>query len=264
MDKIYTRKLSVSERLWLGTNHIYRPFANQFIIEGHGNIDYTSLCYAVEVASAANPGSRMILKGFLSGCHWVDSGITPPVTVVDGKNWDGRSSENAIFLKKDLPYKGPTCEVVYIIGKTTRVAFRSNHAVMDGVGMLLWMEDIFKVLRGEKPIGSSSTISDYELIESISDRKEKIKYIHSIAPTGPVGKKATGTSWKRITISGNHSNIIGRIAVALAKSAWSYQEGRFKVAIPVDLRQRINGLRSTGNLINTVYFEVTKNSTPEA
>jgi hypothetical protein len=63
MDKIYTRKLSVSERLWLGANHIYRPFANQFVIEGHGNIDYASLCHAVEATSAANPGSRRILKG---------------------------------------------------------------------------------------------------------------------------------------------------------------------------------------------------------
>ena len=98
MDKIYRRKLSVSERLWLGANEAYPPFANQFIIEGHGNIDYASLCHAVEVASQANPGSRLILKGYFSGCQWVDSGITPPVRVVDGSTWDGRSGENAPFM----------------------------------------------------------------------------------------------------------------------------------------------------------------------
>jgi len=264
MDKTYTRKLSVSERFWLGANKIYRPFANQFVIEGHGNIDYASLCHAIEVASATNPGSRLVLKGFLFGCHWVDSGITPPVRVVDGSTWDGRSGDNAPFLKRDLPSKGPTCEVVYIKGQTTRIAFRSNHAVMDGVGMLYWMEDIFRVLRREQSIGSSSPISDYELIESISDKKEKIEHVLSIAPTGPAGKKTKGTSWKRITITGNHSNLIGQIAVVMAKSAWTYQEGRFRVGTAVDLRQRIECSRSTGNLTNAIYFEITKDSTPES
>jgi hypothetical protein len=58
--------------------------------------------------------------------------------------------------------------------------------------------------------------------------------------------------------------MLGRIAVALAKSAWTYQDGRFNVAVPVNLRQRFEGPRSTGNLSNTVYFEVTKDSTPES
>jgi hypothetical protein len=135
---------------------------------------------------------------------------------------------------------------------------------MDGVGTLCWMEDIFRVLRQEAPIGSSSTITDYELIKSVSDRRKKIDHIHSIAPTGLAGKKAKGVSWKRITVTGNQSNMIGKIAVALAKSAWEHQSGRFKIAVPVDLRQRIEGLRSTGNLTNTIYCELTKDSTPES
>ena len=264
MDKKYRRKLSVSERLWLGVNEAFSPFAIEIVLEGHGNIDYASLCHAVEVASKANPGSRVVLKGFLSGCHWVDSGITPQVRIVDGENWDGRSGDNTPFLKRELPYKGPTCEVVYIPGEPSRIIFRSSHAVMDGKGVLFWMEDIFRVLRGEALIGSPSTITDYELIESVSGRKQKLDLVYSIAPTGKAGKKAKGVSWKRITVTGNQSNIIGRIAVALAKSAWTYQEGRFKVSVPVDLRQRVEGLHSTGNLSNMVYFEVTKDSTPES
>jgi NRPS condensation-like uncharacterized protein len=184
--------------------------------------------------------------------------------MADGENWDGRSNDNAPFLKMNLPYKGPTCEVVYITGKITRIVFRSNHAVMDGAGNLFWMEDIFRVLRGEAPIGSTSTITDYELIESVSGRKQKLDYSYCIAPTGLAGKKAKGTSWKRITVAGNQSNIITRIAIALAKSAWKYQPGRFKIAVPVDLRQRIEVSRSTGNLSNTIYFEITKDATPES
>jgi hypothetical protein len=264
MSKVYKRKLSDSERLWLGVNEVFPPFVNQIILEGHGNIDYTGLCHAVEAASAANPGSRLVLKGFLSKCYWVDSGITPPVRIADGENWDGRSSDNAPFLKINLPYKGPTCEVVYITGKITRIAFRSNHGVMDARGMLCWMEDVFRVLRGETPIGSLSTITDYELIESISDKKKKLDNIQSIAPTGKAGKKAKGSTWKRITVTGNQSKIIARIAIALSKSAWKYQTGRFNIAIPVDLRRRMEGLRSTANLSNTIFYEITKDSTSES
>jgi hypothetical protein len=154
--------------------------------------------------------------------------------------------------------------VVYITGEITRIAFRTHHAVMDGGGTFIWMEDIFRALRGENPIGSQSTITDYELIASVSDRIMKIDHIPGIAPTGKAGEKAKGTSWKRITLTGKHSNIFGRIAIALAKSAWAYQEGRFRVATAVDLRQRIECLRSTGNLSNTIYLEVTKDSTPES
>jgi hypothetical protein len=132
---------------------------------------------------------------------------------------------------------------------------------MDGRGMLTWIEDVFRILRGEKPIGSASGITDYELIQSISDKKKKLDYIDCIAPTGKMINKSEGTSWKRITITGNHINVNGKISIVLARSAWKYQEGRFRIAVPVDLRPRIGGLRSTGNLSNAIYHEITKNST---
>jgi NRPS condensation-like uncharacterized protein len=264
MDFVYKRKLSDSERLWLGANLAFSPFANQIVIEGKGTIDFERLVHAVYEASAVNPGSRLVLKGFLYWSYWVDSKITPRVRKVENADWDGTSNDGAYFLKMDLPHSGPTCEVVYIEGETTRIAFRTNHAVMDARGTLIWIEDIFRVLRGEKPVGSSSTLTDYELIKSVSDKKKKFDPIKVIPPTGKAGEKAKGTSWKRITVSGHYTNILGRIAVALAQSAWRYQDGRFRIAVPVDLRPRIAGLRSTGNLSNTIYCEITKDSTPES
>jgi len=264
MDKTYIRKLSSTERLWLGANAAFPFFGNRFILEGHGHIDYATLCHAVETASAANPGSRLVLKGFLSGCYWVDSGVTPPVRMIDGKNWDARSNHNAPFLNENLSYKGPTCEVVYLPGEVTRIVFRTHHAVMDGGGTFIWMEDIFRVLRGEKPIGSQSSLSDYELIASVTDKTARIERIPGIAPTGRAGRKAQGMSWKRITLSGRHSNLFGRIAVALAKSAWTYQDGRVRVGEAFDLRQRVECPRSMGNLSQGIIMEITKDSTPES
>jgi hypothetical protein len=261
MNERYKRPLSDSERIWLGVNQAFCPFAIQAILEGSGRLDYERLTDAVEKASAANPGSRLVLKGILRGCHWIDSGKPPRIRKVQAGKWDGYSSTNAPFLMDDVPHNGPTCEVLYIEGDIPRIAFRSNHGVMDGRGMLTWMEDVFRVLRGENPIGSASTLTDYQLIESISDKKKRIDLFKCVAPTGKAKKEAKGVTWKRLTFMGSHTEIIGKVAVALARSAFRYQEGRFNIAIPVDLRSRKPGLRSTGNLSQTIYVEITKSAT---
>lgn len=87
-------------------------------------------------ASAGNPGSRLILRGHLGSCRWVDSGKTPPVREIDGSRWDGLGPVGAPFLQEPLsPIKGPMCEVLLIHGDPLRVAFRVHHGVMDGRGI---------------------------------------------------------------------------------------------------------------------------------
>ena len=75
---IYQRKLSVNERMFLASA-VIRPVANQIVVEGSGYVDMGTWQSAIEKASIANPGSRLILKGFLGSCHWRDSGINPPI-----------------------------------------------------------------------------------------------------------------------------------------------------------------------------------------
>ncbi|HOO71573.1 MAG TPA: hypothetical protein PK926_07415 [Spirochaetota bacterium] len=263
-EKRFTRKMSYNDRLFSAAGEVCPPGLNQFVAEGEGIIDTQKWCDAVKIASEANPGSRIILKGHLGRSRWVDSGMTPPVTEVDGSYWDGMGPDGAPFLGKELDLRqGPASEVLLIHGSPLRICFRTHHAVMDGMGLLTWMEDIFRVLRGEEPRGSTSAITDMELARANQSEYRRPFPRNNIAPTGRPSGGVRGVTWKRIIIPGTYKNTLGQIVVLSAREAWKYREGPVRFAIPVDLRFRQPGLRSTGNLAIAIYVEVKKNTTPE-
>jgi len=262
--KSYTRKMSYNDRLFAVSEKICPPGLNQFVCEGEGFFDAGRWREAVKTASEANPGSRIILKGHLGRSRWIDSGITPPVTEVDGSDWDGLGPAGAPFLDRGVDLrKGPVSEVLLIHGNPLRVCFRTHHAVMDGMGLLTWMEDVFHVLRGEAPVGSTSSITDMELARSVMKEYRRPFPKDNIVPTGKPSGDKRGVTWKRIIIPGTYKNILGQVVVLSAHEAWKYQEGPVRFAIPVDIRTRQKGLRSTANLAIAIYVEVKKDSTPE-
>ncbi len=260
----YTRKLSIPERGWIIYGDLFPPFANQMIIEGCGNPDIKLWKDAITKASQANPGSRLVLRGCLHTCRWIDSGKTPPLREVDGREWSGYSPDGAPFLKDRLFVKnGPTCEVVIIHGKPLRIAFRTHHSVMDGRGTLLWVEDIFRVLRGESPIGSFSTLTDFELARSFQKEYRKPFPRDNIVPTGRAVGQSSGVSWGRRRINGNYSKLLAQEAVLLAREARRHADGNFLIAITVDLRPHKPNLRSSGNLTNVIYAEIKPDTSSE-
>ena len=130
--------LTNATRLWVAADNIQPPFANQLIFDGSGTIDTVLMKEAVKTASAANPGSRYIIRGMLGRSRWVDSGITPPLRIVDASGWDGLGPEGApgCISERLSPFEGPTCEVIILQGDPLRIAFRTHHGVMDGRGTL--------------------------------------------------------------------------------------------------------------------------------
>jgi len=264
-EKRYTRKMTYNERIFIAADEICPPVVTQFFFNGDGFFDINKWRDAVEKASAVNPGSRLILKGHLGSSRWIDSGITPPVIEIDGKDWDGRGPDGAPFLQKRLiPRKGPTCEVLLIRGNPLYACFRTHHGVMDGRGTLTWIEDIFRALRGEKLIGALSTISDIELARA-HQKKYRVPFPRdNIAPTGKTSGYKTGVTWKRITKPGSYRNILGQVCILLAQEAWKHGNGSVRFSIPSDIRHLQKGLRSTGNLSIAIYIEVKPDSTPES
>lgn len=266
---VYQRKLSVNERMFLASA-IFRPVANQIVVEGSGYVDMGAWQSAIEKASMANPGSRLVLKGFLKSCHWQDSGINPPILQVDGSDWDGNSPSGAPFLDYLLDVKtGPSCEVLLVKGhpssknNLTRLIFRTHHAVMDGRGTLFWMEDIFRALSGLDPIGSSASITDSELARSIQNKTRRPIKKRFIAPTGKAIGNLSGTTWLRFETSGPIPQILARSAVILAQEAWKYESGPLLFGIPVDLRRHRKELNSTANLSYSIYVEVNPGTNPD-
>ena len=264
MKKPYTRKATYNEHLFLAADAYRPPVANQFFIEGTGVLDHNKWQAAVEKASAANPGTRLRLKGHLGWSKWIDSGITPPVIEVDGSNWSGTGPDGAPFLMKQLnPRDSHTCEVLLIHGPTQRIAFRTHHAVTDGRGTFTWIEDIFRVLNSLEPLGSTSTLSDLELVRSIRKEYRTPFPFDNLAPAGKAEGDEGGVTWKRVEVQGRFKNFLGQIAVLAAKEARKHGSGPVRFSVPVDLRRHMKGARSTCNLSMAIYIEVKPDSTPQ-
>ncbi|MBN1471110.1 MAG: hypothetical protein JW925_04965 [Syntrophaceae bacterium] len=264
MSTLYSRKMTFNERSYVAANLIGYPVTIQLIFDGEGVLDLKRWREAVTIASQANPGARLILEGHLGWSRWVDSGINPPVREVDGSHWSGYDPNGAPFLQELLPFRqSPSSEVILIHGSTPRVLFRTHHGVMDGRGIMFWAEDVFRVLRGESAIGSSSNVTDVELSKSFQDQFRTAFPVEHIAPTGLPEGNVHGVTWKRRSLKVNIPMLLARCARLAAEEAWRHADGIVRFAVPVDMRPRKAGLHSTGNLTLDLYIEVKKETTPE-
>lgn len=264
MKKPYTRKMTFNDRAFVALDLICPPVVIQHVFDGEGNLDLQRWRKAAAVASEANPGTRLILKGHLGWSRWVDSEIAPRVREVDGSTWDGMGPENAPPFETPLPYReGPTCEIVLIHGPTPRIMFRAHHAVCDGRGTLSWAEDVFRALRGETSIGSTSSVTDVEICKSFQNQYRTPFPTEHIAPTGHANGYESGVTWRRRSIKRKIPNLLARCARLAAEEAWRYSQGIVRFGIPVDLRHRRPELRSTANLSFALYIEVGKNTTSD-
>jgi len=257
--------MSFNERLFVVADRLHPPVANRFIFEGTGVPDPERWRRAVEIASAANPGSRLVLKGRLGGCRWVDSGVTPPV-IEAPECEQGVIPKEAPYLQKPLyPETGPTCDVVLVPGRPMRVIFRTHHGVMDGRGTLTWAEDVFRALRGEHCTGSDSVLTDTELARSFQKKHRRPYPTAQLAPTGIAAGSEPGVEWRRVTLRGRYHNLLPRTAVLVAQEARRNaggREGDVLIGIPVDMRPRLPGLVSTGNLTMAIYVLINPDTTP--
>lgn len=262
--KKYSRTVSANDLMSIARDRVL-SFNNQMIFEGDGVLDKAKWESAVEIASAANPGSRLVMKGYPFASKWVDSGITPRVRVVDGSLWTGYNNEGAPFLLERLsPTDGPTCEVVLVQGKPLRVVFRTNHGVMDARGTLFWAEDIFRALRGEPVLGSTSALNDEDVCRnSPKTKKEKISK-NNITPGGKIQGDDQGVVWLRKTIHGHFRNLQSQVIYLTAREAWKTADGPVVLSVSVDLRRHLpQDIRATGFLSKSISIEIKPEHTIE-
>lgn len=259
-----SRPLSIASRIWIAWDLVNPPVWTTIAVEGHGLIDAQKLRNAIKIASQANPGSQLVLRGNLAWSRWVDSGTSPLLTEIENSDWDGMSSDGLkSLLKTHDVYRGPTAEVLIFYGDPLRMIFRAHHAVMDGRGLITWIEDIFRALNGQEPIGSDYTMVENDLLHLPDKTIYQPAYCNFISPVGrPIGND-NERIWKRFRVKGPHSKLLAKIMFLTAKAARQQEEGPVRFGIPVDLRSRRPGMRSTGNLTNAVYIQVDRESTIE-
>lgn len=260
---LYVRRMSSMERFALAINELYR-YNIIALIEGRGQLTRQELQSAVDLASANNPGARVRLKYFLGLSKWVDSGIAPEVKEIQAPDWDCSSERGSDFMEGGFqPLEGgPVCDFFLIKGSTTRIVGRVLHAAMDARGLQHLIKDIFRILRGEPPIGSSSTLTSMDITSKF---QEKIQCTHKEMNCIPILSPSDHNIsdihyiWRRVNLNKNIRNLLPRMAVFLAQYARKDGAGDVGFTIPVDLRGLREDVLSTANLTSMLHIKVEPN-----
>lgn len=243
MVKRYSRRVSGLERYSLVLHGAYRYHVDG-IVEGVGHVDARALQKAVDIAAASNPAIRVRLRGVLGWCKWVDSGHAPIVREMPLSDWDGSSELNAPYLNERLDPRKAVADVLLVPCRDgrTRILFRTLHAAIDGRGCIHWMTDVCSVMRGEAPMGSDSTLSDFDIQEQYADRipQEPVTPpahcipVLQVAPEGQRG--ALRYIWRRVLLDRDVPQLLTKSAAFLAEWARRREEGDVGFTIPVDYR----------------------------
>ncbi|MFD7923605.1 non-ribosomal peptide synthetase [Streptomyces sp. NPDC059740] len=256
---VFQRPISPTEWWFLAHPDALSPTIG-IVVEGDGTIGYERLAEAVAVASAACPGARLVH----TEQTWVDGGAPPPVVVLDTGS---RPVDLANLPELQAPLSGPDvpfCQVLLVRGATTAVAFRAHHAVMDARGVLMWASDVFRVLRGEAPVGAPDPVSDKDVYEQALDSQKLLLPLHDkpsiLGPCEPTDPSRSVCA--RRTVQGTDPGLVARLAVMLAELVEADRPAVFYV--PIDLRHSVPGVRSTASLALGLNVEVARGDTWQA
>ncbi|MCN9243048.1 hypothetical protein NGF19_19970 [Streptomyces sp. RY43-2] len=245
----YTRRISQIERGYLNAAATGTPQLIQMVVEGEGRIDPGALRDAVRTATLANPGLAVRRRA----AAWRADGPVPPVVELPDLAAD--TAFDTPFFHRDLDVvTGPVCEVGLAGGPVTRLVVRASHIVTDGRGLRQWIDDVFRVLRGEDPVGAASVVDDTHFRTAAgtvppAEPLARIPGLPAILGDGP----ADGTPlWLRRRVPACPSAVTARVAAALSRHL-AGDTGR--LVVPVDLRRHDRAVRSTANLTSQLVLD---------
>ncbi len=235
------------------------------VLEGTGTPDPKNFQSALNQAAEANPGARLRLTGQRQRARWISDAPPPSLRWIDDCRWDGRSSEGlAAVLDTELSLEsGHTTEVILArtVGQADhgKIIFRTSHAVMDGMGLLHFIQETFRALRGEPLLGSNATFTDTDLMQHGPKRqaltREILQITHMMGP--PRGDERGGV-WRRITIPGPQPNLPARLVGLMAEYCRRHgdTEKSVRIGMPANLRRHIPDLLTTTNFAGMSYVDL--------
>ncbi|WP_160159235.1 non-ribosomal peptide synthetase [Streptomyces sp. SLBN-118] len=144
-----------------------------------------------------------------------------------------------------------SCEVVLREGDQAALLFRAHHAVMDGRGVLDWILDTFRALRGQEPLGAPSPLYDLALLDEMGTQGQRPALVPRFRSPLAARAGGPGQSWLQRKVDGSHTAVVAKAATALTHITGDVS----RIMVPVDLRRHRPGLRSTANLSLPVFLD---------
>ena len=259
-SRSYTRLLSPTERFNLAINELYR-YNIVALAEGQGSLSQEELQHAVNTAAMFNPGVRVRIKSWLGWSRWVDSGEAPRVHEIQAPDWNCFDERGADFMDGSFEplAGGAVCDFYLIPGTTMRIVARALHAAMDARGLQHFVKDVFRVLRGETPVGADSCLTDLNVRrqhqDAIKDQPPAMNCMPILEPRVAVGAPLHYV-WRRVIVDRNISSMLPKMALFLAQYAHNRSEGEVGFTIPVDLRGLRADIATTANMTGYLRIKV--------
>jgi hypothetical protein len=256
------RPLSVPEYYHASTGASPRSLdgAREVVIflDGQGDIDPEKMQVALRQAAALNPGARLRMHGDGLGCRWSSDGMPTRFRLMDDLAWDGQTEAGAEFITA-LPLslrEGPSSELILARRQQGGIllTFRVLHAVMDGMGVLHFLHEVFRALRGEPLLGTNAVFSDTDIMRSRGGQFGPRH--HTPAPVATVKGGDTGYAWRRLSLTGPRHALLARTALTIAEYARCSSDAPALIAVPVDLRRHVPGIHTTNNCTSMLHIEV--------
>lgn len=256
MSSAFRRRISPTERLYLSARDVHPHFLIQVVVEGAGALDPDKLQHAVDLASQAHPGARLVR----SGKDWVAVAGTPRVRALAGTTIDyDHLTEDGVLnggiARPDFVSEAPNCEVVVLTAEPVTVIFRAFHGVMDAKGLQMWAADVFRVLRGDTPEGAPGTTTDHELAHRLGIPGSPVPMRLSFRNPAGHGADIAERPFllRHRTVPGTSTAIVARIGEIVTSTI----DSRSRLMIPVDLRRHDPDLGSTANLTLPLFLDTT-------
>ena len=172
----YSRPISGIERGYLNVAAQHDHPMIHLVLEGKGSLEPRALEAAVASACDANPGIAVVRRG----TRWVGGGPLP--AVISHAAPLTNANDVDLFRQGLDVVGGPVAEVHLFGHESTTLVLRATHAVSDGRGLQHWLRDVFRVLRGETPLGAPDTATDQHFVRTVKACRKPNTESSSSAP----------------------------------------------------------------------------------
>lgn len=240
----------------------YSPLVNQFFVVGEGDIEIGRLKSALQQATAANPGYQLQLRGHWGWRYWDDNGREPSVDEIHAPEWDSNTSLHAPCLGEPISVvSDPLCQITKIHAKNgLHLLFRTHHAITDGRGTVQLMNETFRILRGDPPLGSTSRSTEWDVAMS-HQRPPRPVTEGGCLPVvkGTVQPDNKGYQWARFDWKGDKNKLAAKLIFSVSQIARNnFGEGKILIRIPADLRRYLpeNEGLSVANCSGAIDMEI--------
>jgi hypothetical protein len=223
--------------------------AIQMVVTGKGIIDLASLENAIATATASNPS----LKANIVGGN-VEFNSQPKVLYHSQDLTP--DFQNSLF-HESLRQHG--CE--FHLFNQSSLLFRVRHAIMDGMGATIALQQVFKALRGEKVQKILDHPTENEFLKDQTRKKAKIRKFPRIW-RGFAKTASKNTGEIQFHLLSLPSKLENPLAI-LAQWYTSFIQSPARFLIPVNIRRYNPGFQACSNLSLPLFLDCEADSTSE-